>query len=577
MNLTSNFDFCVEMGIVPVKVIFHLALKNEDLFPHNVGPFTRTYSGRTMTVNARILDDHDDPADLSFQDEKHILFNIPFETTAQIPDAPDPSLSQLTLKSLVDVPGALANWPVDGQDQLGIDFSGVNTGNVTVGAIQGLPALTAERFAAAIHTRYPALPHVHSFAGNTLVLYDGNLDPMLSPPNMATPDRIEAAIESHGGRTYVKIVAPIHVTVPAAANYTSYGRILFWREVTIGDTAVLVDMAAEPADASLKNKVELDSGADFIRNTVISQLTPLVQGTLSPFGVIQEPWFSETGARQVLAAEIADYIRTRRFPLYTPSSGDPDVPVSTPVGFLLPATGVLAILMNRRDGSVVDFGPDNFLGSGQVALAVGRAKVDEIMAQAINEQFPGVNDGGHEISTDEGSATLQTLSVTPSDSGEHDTSEGHLWVAGTAEVHIDCWPDPDVSFEGPIFLRVHVTETDETCSLEVQPEVGDFDFDQSCCDVFIDILIPIVGWVMLAVVESTIDEVGGELAEEIGEGQGRAVQPIPPVVQGVAEVQACLEALIVGSDGFIFPGKLRIRREGRSFEDLSESGDLPRP
>jgi hypothetical protein len=27
----------------------------------------------------------------------------------------------------------------------------------------------------------------------------------------------------------------------------------------------------------------------------------------------------------------------------------------------------------------------------------------------------------------------------------------------------------------------------------------------------------------------------------------------------------------------VFPGKLRIRREGRSYEDLADSGDLPRP
>lgn len=576
MNLTSNFDFCVELGIVPVKVIFHLAFKNEELFEHNVGPFTRTYSGRTLTVTARVLDDEDDPADLSFRDEKHILFALPFEVTAKILDAPDPTLQQVTVKSVVSVPGALTSWPVDGKPQLGLDFSGVQPADVTIGAVAGLPELDAGRFANAIHTRYPALQHVYAFAGNTLVLYDGNLDLALSPPNAATPYDIETALESHGGKTYLKVTAPIHVTVPVA-SYTSYGRVHFWREVTSTDTSVRVDMATEPVAAGLPNQAELDSGPAFVRDAVIAQLTPLVQGALAPFGTLEEPWFSEAGARQLLTAEVVEYIETRRFPVYTPDSGDPDEPLGEPVGFLLPASGVLAILMNRRDGSVADFAPDDFLGDREVALAAGRAKVDEIIAEAIAEQFPGLASGGHEISTDEGSATLQSLSVIPSNAGDHGVGEGHLWLSGTAEVHIDCWPDPDVSFDGPIFLRVQVTETDETCSFEVKPEVGDFDFDQSCCDVFVDLIIPIVGWVMLAVIESTIDQVGGELAEEIAGGQGRAIQPIPPVVQGVAEVQACLEGLVVSGDGFVFPGKLRIRREGRSFEDLSESGDLPRP
>jgi hypothetical protein len=292
---------------------------------------------------------------------------------------------------------------------------------------------------------------------------------------------------------------------------------------------------------------------------------------------VTEPWFTSNGASAVLTAEIVDYLKPRRYPMYTPDSGDPEEPLSTPVGFLIPAAEVLAILMNRRDSSVADFAPDDFTGGAQVALGVGPERINEIIQQTIDEEFPGVNDGGFEVENEEGTATLFTLSVSLSDPGEHDVDEGHLWVTGTAEVHIDCWPDPDVSFDGPIFLRVEVTETEEECSMEVKPEAGDFDFDQSCCDVFLDLIIPIVGWIMLAVIESTIDEVGGELATDIAGEQADEINAIPPTVTGVAEVQACLEDLKVSRDGFVFPGKIRVRREGRSFEDLSASGDLPRP
>ena len=89
--------------------------------------------------------------------------------------------------------------------------------------------------------------------------------------------------------------------------------------------------------------------------------------------------------------------------------------------------------------------------------------------------------------------------------------------------------------------------------------------------------VPIVGWIMLAVVETMIDRVGGELAETTADAQARNVNAIPPVVTGVAELQACLESVAISRDGLVFPGKLRIRREGRSFEDLAESGALPRP
>jgi hypothetical protein len=343
------------------------------------------------------------------------------------------------------------------------------------------------------------------------------------------------------------------------------------------DTTVSVVMSTEPADPALAAQIDFD-GAHPAESLVVAQLRPLLLSQLGAFGTVTEPWFTEASARTLLAAEIAGYAAARRFPMYTPQSGDPSIALSTPVGFLIPAGGVLAVLMNRRDASVPDAAPDDFLGLNQVALAVGRAALDEMIKKSMDTQFPGVNtEGGAEVHTDEGSATLYTLSVTPSDSGEHGQGEGHLWAEGQAEVHIDCWPDPDVNFHGPIFLRVVLTETDTECSMEVKPEMGDFDASESCCDVFIDILIPVVGIVMLIVIETMIDKVGGELAADFAGQQARNIQALPPFVAGVAELQACLEDLRVSSQGLVFPGKLRIRREGRSFEDLADSGDLPRP
>jgi len=576
MSLTANFDYCVEMGIGPVKAIFHLALKNEDLFVHNVGPFTRNYSGQQFIISARLLDDLDAPADLEFADDKHIRFFLPFELTVDIPNAPDPTLTRVTLRATCTVPGALATWPVDGEDQLGVDFAGVTASAVEVPTIAGLPTLDAARFAAALHAQYEAMPgHTFTLGTNTLVLYDGNRDPTLSPANAATPFEIGAQIEAHGGKNYLKVTLPLHANVPMAV-FSLYGHATFWREIVSTDTSVSVNFSVEPADAALTTQIDFD-GNHPAESLVVAQLKPLLIAQLAGFGTVTEPWFTEASAKTIMAAEIAAYANDKHFPVYTPRSGDPAVPLATPVGFLLPADGVLAILMNRRDASVTDFAPDNFLGTNQVALAVGRAALDEMITRSMNEQFPGVNDGGAEVTTDEGSATLYTLAVTPSDPGAHGKAEGHLWAEGTAEVHIDCWPDPDVSFSGPIYLRVVNTETDTECAMEVKPEMGEFDAGQSCCDVFIDILIPVVGIIMLIVIESMIDQVGGELAADFAGKQARNIEAIPPFVAGVAELQACLEDLLVSSQGLVFPGKMRIRREGLSYEDLADSGDLPRP
>lgn len=577
MSNTSNFDYCVQFGIEAIREIFHLALKNEDLFPHNLPPITRDFGGHTATVRVRLLDDLTDGADLSFRDEKHISFDLSIEIQVETPDAPDPSLAQVTLSATVRAPGALANWPVDGEDQLGIDFSAISAADVEVPALSGLPMLDAARFAAALRARYDALTtHTFGLGGNSVNIYDGTRDPTLVPPNKPGNPEITTALETHDGKQYLKVTLPLHANVTVPVSYQSYGTATFWREVVPGSGTISVLMEVEPSNTGLATTVVFDNGG--LGGIIADQLEPLLIPRLADFAPVEEPWFDEGAARALIQAETAGYLAPRRFPFYTPRSGDDEITLSTPVGFLLVATDTLAILMNRRTGTDADdVAPDDFRGTSTLALALSRKVLDETIANAIADEFPGLASGGQRIETDEGDATLQSLSVTPSDPGTHGEAEGHLWVSGKAEVHIDCWPDPDVSFDGPIFLRMDVTETETECSAVFKAEMGDFDAGQSCCDVFVDLIIPIVGWIMLGVIESMIDKVGGELAEDIAGAQEREMQPIPNFVLGVAELQACLTSCRTSSQGLVLPGKLRIRREGRSFEDLQAGGDLPRP
>lgn len=590
MNLTSNFDFCVQLGINSIKEIFHLAFKSEDRYPHNVGPLSRSFAGRNFTLYVRVLDDEDKPADLEFQDDKHIRFFFPVEIEAQTEDAPDPNLSQILLEATVSIPALLTSWDEEGDEVLGLSFAGVTAADVGLETtIAGLPSIDVTNFRNAVHNAYENMP-MHSFSqlGNTVNLYDGDRDPTLVPANAATPYEIEVALETHLGDQYMKVTAPIFVDIPNVpilnVPYSSFGRLIFYRKIVQDEWTITVDMTVEPpppnpGDPDLTTKVELDTaitGKSLIEDDIAGKAGPMI----AAFGVITEPAFTEAAAEQVLKDEIAAYINTRQYPVYSPKSGDEDEPLSTPVGFLLVADGVLAILLNRRTGTAAnDHAPDNFLGSLQLALAVGKDKVNEEMQEIIDEEFPGIDtDAGHLVETDEGKARLKKLNVSLADPGDHGESEGHLWVTGEATVKIDCWWDPTVSFDGPIFLRAHKEETEDGCALVIDdPEVGDFDFDQSCCDVFLELIIPVVGWIALIVIEVTIDKVGGELAEEIAGEQGRVIEPIPPAVNGIAEVSSCLTGITVNRNGFIFPGEISIRRLSRSAEDLRNAGRMPRP
>lgn len=580
MNLTSNFDYCVEMGLEPTREIFHLAFKTEDRYPHNVGPLPRTLAGRDVLVEVRVLDDEDDAAELSFLDAKHVLFSFPFEITVTADDAPDPALGRVTLRARVEVPARLATWEEEGEEVLGLTFEDVTSDDVEVVALEGLPTVDVESFAAAIHSWYDDIDHTYTSGTNVLVLYDDARDPTLEPVNEATPSEITPDLLVHEGTDYLKVTAPLHVSADLsdwdAGIYASYGRMIFHREVVTTDSTVTVDLGAEPADGDLATAVELDN-AHPARSGVIAALEPRVVTILAGLGVITEPAFTEDGARELLRQEVAAYLQTRRYPVYSPKSGDPERPLSTPVGFILPDADVLAILLNRRDDSVEDFAPEDFLGDGRVALAAGRALVDEEIDASIEDTFPDLDDGGERIDTDEGSATLKEVSVAPSDPGSHGESEGHLWVEGKAVAHIRCWPDPTVHFDGPLFVDATRRDTEEGCELVLEVTEGDFDVGQSCCDVFIDLIIPVVGWVMLIIIENTIDAVGGELVSEIADEQGAVLEPFPPVVNGIALVTVCLTDVEIRSEGFVYPGEITVRRLGRSFGDLEEERDTPRP
>lgn len=583
MSNTSNFDYCVQLGFAAVEEIYHLALKNEDIFPHNLPPRNIDLGGTPATVLVSAMDDDDRPADLEFTGEKEVTFSLPIDIAVEIPEAPDPSLSRITLRARVNVPGALATWQQDSADQLGIDFGAITPADVTVAELTGLPELSNDRFRAAVHAAYDDLPtHTFSSGGNTVVIYNGNADPDLTPGPKASLSQIETAIEAHGGTQFLRISIPIHATVTSPIAFSQYGTATFWREITAAPGSVSVAAGTTPPDPTpngvneIATTVVFDGGLGATQ--IAAALAPLINNTLTGFGTITEPWFTQSEAEALLAEEAANYLRPLRLPVYTPLSGDETVSLSEPIGFILVAPSTLAILMNRRTGTAADdTAPDNFRGDTQLSLAVGAAKLQEVLQESIDEEFPGVNNGGERISTDEGDATLQSLSVTASDPGAHGVSEGHLWFSGAAEVHINCWPDPDITFSGPMFLRLDVTETETECSGEFRVEMGEFDAGQSCCDVFIDIIIPVVGWIMLGVIEGMIDSVGGELAAEIAGEQARSMEPIPAVVLGVAEIQSCLLSVSVSSQGLVLPGKLRIRRDGTSFEDLEESRSLPRP
>jgi hypothetical protein len=159
MSTTSNFDYCVQTSIGVTREIFHLAFKNEALFPHNIGPTDVPVGTLNARVSAVVLDDESRPADLSFEDDKHIRFRVPNDVTVEIAEAPDPALSRITLSSTASFLGRLDTWDDDaGEPVLGITFDDITPGGVAVEGLTGVPTIGADQFLNAIHSKYLLIP-----------------------------------------------------------------------------------------------------------------------------------------------------------------------------------------------------------------------------------------------------------------------------------------------------------------------------------------------------------------------------------------------------------------------------------
>jgi len=90
---------------------------------------------------------------------------------------------------------------------------------------------------------------------------------------------------------------------------------------------------------------------------------------------------------------------------------------------------------------------------------------------------------------------------------------------------------------------------------------GQFSVHESCCATLLDILIPVVGWIMLVVVNNTVSDVGGELANQVANQEAQAIEPLP------RRLSVSLRSLPASPPGYQQPGirlpRNHLRRPGR--------------
>jgi hypothetical protein len=112
-----------------------------------------------------------------------------------------------------------------------------------------------------------------------------------------------------------------------------------------------------------------------------------------------------------------------------------------------------------------------FANADGFAISIARVEVDVLMQPLLDSNTGDRNMSGYDM-------TVHTLTGTLSDPGDHSQTDGHIWIQGSVTVHVDCWPDPDIDFWGPVFLSPSI---DADQKIVFTAHAGGFGADDPCC------------------------------------------------------------------------------------------------
>lgn len=175
--------------------------------------------------------------------------------------------------------------------------------------------------------------------------------------------------------------------------------------------------------------------------------------------------------RALIEAQLIDLAGDLVIPLFTPqppAAGEIDLTTFVPATV---AQQALALqLVPLGDGTPCDT-PDLFAQADGFSIAIAAVEVNTLMQPILDNNEGDREAEGYEM-------TVNNLNAALSNAGDHGQAEGHLWITGDVDVHVDCWADPNIVFEGPVFL---IPNMDIGGNLVFKADAGGFTADDPCC------------------------------------------------------------------------------------------------
>lgn|GEM_PF-6319997 len=180
---------------------------------------------------------------------------------------------------------------------------------------------------------------------------------------------------------------------------------------------------------------------------------------------------SAAEVRSLIETQLVDMAHDLVIPIFTPATpaaGEVDLTTFVPTTV---AQQALALQIEPLgDGTQCD-APDVFSQADGFSIAISAVEVNSILQPILQGNEGDRTAAGYDM-------TVNNLDGTLSNAGDHGQADGHIWIEGDTDVHVDCWPDPNVEFQGPVFLTPSL---DPDNKLVFTAHAGGFTADDPCC------------------------------------------------------------------------------------------------
>jgi hypothetical protein len=431
----------------------------------------------TATVDARPTDLDTSPPtlQLSATDLEVTLSQLRMRLEVQINELPD--LDAIVYTIVFDLPGLLEK-DSSTPPKLMMNFPAVTAGDLNLTVSGGEVLLTPELVEPKIHEMYDSTPTLgHSVeTGQPWLKSDGTATTVMVTTDIFDDDpgpgfRGAITVEVTGPNEIV-IVMPGHIRIQGVSqtfidsDMTLRVTVGITLDTVLGKLFVLLS-AVQGADVAVLNLM----GAGFYVTEATTGIKPAVATKIHGFPDPEETIPTDAEIRTLITDRILDMAPGISIPIFTPGPpGAGEIDLTTFVPTTVNQQALALQLVPRADGTPCDT-PDMFAQTDGFSISVSAVEANRLKQPILDNNLGDRNVEGYDV-------TVNSLSGTLSDPGEHSQTDGHIWVEGEVEVHVDCWPDPDVAFWGPVFLDPSM---DIDRKIIFTSRAGGFDADDPCC------------------------------------------------------------------------------------------------